>query len=62
MLKETTINDKNNTKIILNLHQGHFKVKIAEKSEYMNLYIYICIYLGTIQLLGGGGLSIGQII
>ena len=33
MLKETTINDKNNTKVILNLHQGHFKVKIAKQSE-----------------------------
>ena len=32
MLKETTINDKNNTKVILNLHQGHFKVKIAKKN------------------------------
>ena len=32
MLKETTIHDKNNTKVILNLHQGHFKVKIAKKA------------------------------
>ena len=31
MLKET-INDKNNTKVIINLHQGHFKVEIAKKN------------------------------
>ena len=33
MLKETTINDKNNSKAIAKLHQGHFKVKIAKKCE-----------------------------
>ena len=38
MLKETTINDKNNTKVILNLHQGHFKVKIAKKSENIHFF------------------------
>ena len=31
MLKETTINDMNNTKVIEKLHQGHFKVKIPKK-------------------------------
>ena len=31
MLKETAINDKNNTKVIAKLHQGHSKVKIAKK-------------------------------
>ena len=31
MLKETTIHDKNSTKVILNLHRGPFKVKIAKK-------------------------------
>ena len=30
MLKETTLNDKNNTKVIAKLHQVHFKVKIAK--------------------------------
>ena len=39
MLKETTMNDKNNTKVILNLHQGHFKVKIAKKSKNINFFI-----------------------
>ena len=41
--------------VILNLHQGHFKVKIAKKSEYMYLYLYMYLFIGTIQLLGGGG-------
>ena len=66
MLKETTNNDKNNTKVILNLHQGHFKVKIAQKSEYMYLYIlYLYMYLfrhHSITRGGGGEGSIGQII
>ena len=30
MLKETTINDKNNIKVIAKLHRGHFKVKIEK--------------------------------
>ena len=38
MLKETTINDKNNTKVILNLHQGHFKVKIENKSKNIHFF------------------------
>ena len=41
MLKETTINDKNNTKVILNSHQGHFKVKIAKKSEIIHFFISV---------------------
>ena len=47
MLKETTINDKNNTKVILNLHQSHFKVKIAKKSESIHFFISVqqTIYL-----------------
>ena len=36
MLKDTTINDKNNIKVIAKLHQGHFKVKIAKKCENIN--------------------------
>ena len=38
MHKETTINDKNNTKVIAKLHQVHFKVKIA-KNVKISLYI-----------------------
>ena len=41
MLKETTINDKNNTKVMLNLHQGHFKVKIAKKSGNNHFFISV---------------------
>ena len=41
MLKETIINDKNNTKVILNLYQGHFKVTIAKKSENTNFFISV---------------------
>ena len=41
MLKETTINDKNTTKFILNLHQGHFKVKIAKNSENTHFFISV---------------------
>ena len=33
MLKETTINDKNNTKVISKVYQGNFKVKIANTIE-----------------------------
>ena len=33
LLKETTINDNNNTKVIAKLHQGHFKVKTTKKCE-----------------------------
>ena len=36
MLKETTINDKNNIKVIAKLHQGHFKVKIEKNCENIN--------------------------
>ena len=36
-LKETTLNDKNNTKVIAKLHQGHFKVKIAKKSTFYQI-------------------------
>ena len=42
MLKETTINDKNNTKVILNLHQGHFKVKIAKKNLKISTFLSAC--------------------
>ena len=38
MLKETTINDKNNNKIISKLHQVHFKVNIAEKCENIHFF------------------------
>ena len=38
MHKETTINDKNNTKVIAKLHQVHFKVKIAKKVK-ISLFI-----------------------
>ena len=41
MLKETTIHDKNNTKVILNLHQGHFKVKIA-KNLKISTFLSAC--------------------
>ena len=30
---ETTIIDKNNTKVIAKLHQGYFNVKIAKECE-----------------------------
>ena len=33
MHRETTIIDKNNTKVIAKLHQVHFKVKIAKQCE-----------------------------
>ena len=33
MLQDTTINDKNTTKVIAKLHQVYFKVKIAKKCE-----------------------------
>ena len=36
MLKEATIHDKNNTKVIEKLHQGHFKVKIAKKIHFLS--------------------------
>ena len=36
MLKETTINDKNNIKVIAKLHQGHFKVKIEKNCKNIN--------------------------
>ena len=36
MLKETTINDKNNIKVLAKLHQGHFKVKIEKICENIN--------------------------
>ena len=39
MPKETTINDKNNTKVIAKLHQVHFKVKIEKKCQ--NIYFFI---------------------
>ena len=35
MLKETTINDKNNIKVVAKL-QGHFKVKIKKNCENIN--------------------------
>ena len=44
MLKYTTINDRNNTKVILNLHQGHFKVKIAKQSENIHFFISVQQY------------------
>ena len=42
MLKETTINDENNTKVILNLHQGHFNVKIAKKNMKISTFLSAC--------------------
>ena len=39
MLKETTINDKNNIKVIAKLHQGHFKVKIEKNCENINFLL-----------------------
>ena len=36
MLKKTTINDKNNIKVIAKLHQGHFKVKKEKNCENIN--------------------------
>ena len=36
MLKETTINNKKNIKVIAKLHQGHFKVKIEKNCENIN--------------------------
>ena len=38
MLEDTTINDKNNTKVIAKLHQGYFKVKIAKKLKVSTFY------------------------
>ena len=38
MLKETTINDKNNIKVIPKLHQGHFKVKIEKNVKKSTFY------------------------
>ena len=38
MLKETTIIDKNNTKVILNLHEVYFKVEITKKSENIHFF------------------------
>ena len=38
MLKETTINDKNNTKVIAKLLQGHSKVKIAKHVKISTFY------------------------
>ena len=35
-LKETTINDENNIKVIAKLHQDHFKVKIIFFCENIN--------------------------
>ena len=37
-LKETTNNDKNNTKVIAKLHQVHFKVKISKKCEHIHFF------------------------
>ena len=41
MLKETSINTKNNTKVILNLHQGNFMIKIAKKSENIHFFLSV---------------------
>ena len=38
MHKETTINDKNNTKVIAKLHQVHFKVKIEKNVKISPFY------------------------
>ena len=38
MLKDTTIIDKNNTKVIAKLHQGYFKVKIAKHVKVSTFY------------------------
>ena len=38
MLEDTTINDKNNTKVIAKLHQCYFKVKIAKKMKVSTFY------------------------
>ena len=38
MLKETTINEKNNTKVIAKLHQVYFKVKVAKKCENIHFF------------------------
>ena len=37
MLEETTIIDKNNIKVIVKLHQGHFKVKIVKLSTFYQI-------------------------
>ena len=47
MLKETTIDNKNNTKAITKLHQGHFKVKMAKKCE--NIHFQHGIKFNTVS-------------
>ena len=39
MLQDTTINDKNNTKVIAKLHQGYFKVKIEKNVKVSTFYL-----------------------
>ena len=49
MLKETTINDKSNSKVIAKLYQGHFKVKIETKLWKYQLFIKFNTVSGAIN-------------
>ena len=42
MLKETTINDKNNNKIIAKLHQVYFKVKMYQIDNLVIVITHVC--------------------